>query len=372
MSNEKIELPILKGSDREKVIPASIVIGTILLLFILLITFFSLTFKKTYVLHYSESSNLDYKVYLKENDFFDQRYLEKDRQYISTLIDYIDADFKYSFVSGESIGMQYSYYVTAKVVVSNTEGKSIYEKERTIIDKQRKTEISENRFTIDQPIKIDYNEYNELAKSFLNQYQINANASLVVSLYIDVTGKHADFDKKISNKEVISLNIPLTSKTVDITMDYQLSNSVDEVLQYRSTIISNPTMFTISIFLMLVDICVIICVIVWVIRNRDNQTLYNKKLDRILKDYERYICETVITQRVEDMMKTRSLRIELVKSFEDLIDVRDNLGKPILFHEERPGEEAIFYILSDKVGYIYLMRQEDMKKDKKRKQKNKE
>ena len=43
------------------------------------------------------------------------------------------------------------------------------------------------------------------------------------------------------------------------------------------------------------------------------------------------------------------------------MDIRDNLSKPILFHEERPGEEAIFYILADRVGYIYMMRVEDFK-----------
>lgn len=366
MSNDKIELPVLKGSDREKVIPLSIVVGTIVLLFILLITFFSLTFKKTYTLHYSENSDINYKVYLKDNEFFTEEYLDMDKQYISTIVDYIDADFDYSFTSGEDIGMQYSYYVTATIDISNADGKSLYQKEHTIVDKKKFAELSGNKFSVNENVKIDYGYYNQIAKNFINQYEISANANLIVSLFVDVTGKHADFDKKISNKEVVTLNIPLSSKTVDITMDYELSNNTDEVLQYRSTIISNPTLFTISIFLMLIDICVIICVVIWVIKNRDNETLYTKKLDRILKDYERYICETAITQRVEDMMKTRSLRIEIVKSFEDLIDVRDNLGKPILFHEERPGEEAIFYILSDKVGYIYLMRLEDMKKEKKK------
>ena len=107
-----------------------------------------------------------------------------------------------------------------------------------------------------------------------------------------------------------------------------------------------------------------VSIIIWIIKNRDHNTLYKKKLDKILKDYERYISETVITERVEDMMKTRSLRIEVVKDFEGLIDIRDSLGKPILFHEERPGQEAVFYILSDRVGYIYVMRANDFKKKK--------
>ena len=66
-------------------------------------------------------------------------------------------------------------------------------------------------------------------------------------------------------------------------------------------------------------------------------------------------------------MKTRSLRIEVVKSFEGLIDIRDSLGKPILFHEERPGQEAVFYIIEDRIGYIYVMKASDFKKKKNKK-----
>lgn len=364
MKEEKVELPLLRGSDREKCIPVSIIIGSIVLLVIILIACFSLSVKGTYTLHYSENSDLDYKVYLKENDFYQEKYLGKDKQYISTLIDYIDTSFNYSFRSGENIGLEYTYYITAKVLVDNPEGKNIYEKEETILDRQKFTELSNNTFSVSENIDIDYGKYNRLAKSFLDEYNLSANANLLVSLYVDVAGKHAEFPKKISDKAVVSLKIPLTSKTVDIEMDYELSNSVDEVLQYRSTAIKNPVMFTISVILAIGDLIVIIGIIIWVIKNRDAQTLYHKKLDRILKDYGRYICETVITERVEDMMKTRSLRIEIIKSFEGLIDVRDNLGKPILYHEERPGEEAIFYIITDRVGYIYVMRAKELKKKK--------
>ena len=64
------------------------------------------------------------------------------------------------------------------------------------------------------------------------------------------------------------------------------------------------------------------------------------------------------------MLKTRSLRIEVVKSFNALMDIRDSLNKPILYHEEKLGEEAVFYIISENIGYIYVMNVEDFKKKK--------
>ncbi len=366
MEKEKIELPLLKGSDREKCIPLAVIIGLIFLLVIFLIACLSLTFKGTYTLHYDENSRLDYKVYLVDNDYYDVDYLPKDKQYISTLIDYVDATFDYAFKSDENIGLEYSYYVKAAVMINNTDGRNIYEKDETLVDKKQFTDLSNNTFKVSERLKISYDKYNDLAKQFISDYNLNAEATLVVSLYVDVAGKHAEFDKKISDKAVVSLKIPLTSRTVDIEMDYDLSNSVDEVLQYRTAVINNPTLFAIAIALAMIDVATIIAIVIWIIRHRDDQTLYNKKLDKILREYDRYICETVITERVEDMMKTRSLRIEIIKSFEDLVDIRDNLGKPILYHEERPGQEAVFYIITERVGYIYVMRADELRNQKKR------
>ena len=42
---------------------------------------------------YKENSSINYKVYLKENQFFEKEYAEEKKQYIASLIEYIKADF---------------------------------------------------------------------------------------------------------------------------------------------------------------------------------------------------------------------------------------------------------------------------------------
>ncbi len=56
-------------------------------------------------INYSEHSNLDYKVYLKENDFYEDEYLPKDMIYVASLIDKIKIDFNYRFVIDESVDL---------------------------------------------------------------------------------------------------------------------------------------------------------------------------------------------------------------------------------------------------------------------------
>lgn len=360
---EKVELPILRGNNSKKSIPMTVTVGLIILIVLLLITSLSLTFKKTYKINYSDSSALDYKVYLKNNPFFSTKYLEKDKQYISSLIDYVDAGFSYKFSSEDDIDIDYEYYILATLNVSNTDGKTIYDK-KEYLQSAKKVTAENNSLSVNENVKIDYDKYNKMAKSFIDEYGLTANANLVVSLMVDVRGKNSHFDKTISDNGVITLTIPLTTKTVDISMDYELSNNKNATLQQREAIINNKALFTAGIIFIIIDILAIIAIVIYIIFTRDEKENYRVTLNKILRENERYISETVITERVEDMLKTRSLRIEVVKSFNALMDIRDSLNKPILYHEEKLGEEAVFYIISEHIGYIYVMSVEDFKKKK--------
>lgn len=363
---DKIELPLLKGNDRKKVIPYAMIIGIVILIICLILLILSLTFKSTIKIHYSDSSNLDYKVYLKENDYYESEYLGKDKQYISSLIDYISTDYTYSFTTEEDVDLSYSYYVMATLSIANSNGKEIFTKDEKLIDD---TEIaqSNNIFKINQNVKIDYQSYNKLAKEFIDEYGITSEATLNVSLIVNVTGTVNGYDKNISENKVITLEIPLTQKTVDISMNYTLSNNKDATIQYQETNIDNKPMFALSVFAICIDILTIIGIILVHNRTKNEYEKYHDTLNKILRDNDRYISETFITERVEDMLKTRSLRIEIVKSFTNLMDIRDSLGTPILYHEERPGEEAVFYIITDRIGYIYVMNIDEFKKKKNKK-----
>ena len=50
---------------------------------------------KTYYINYTEDSSVDYKVYLKDNTFYDEEYLGKDQVYVASLIENVVADFVY-------------------------------------------------------------------------------------------------------------------------------------------------------------------------------------------------------------------------------------------------------------------------------------
>ena len=69
----------------------------ILLLFLgILCLFIGYNNKKTVSLKYRENNDIDYKVYLKDNEYFDSDYIDKGKTYITSLIDHIHIDYKYN------------------------------------------------------------------------------------------------------------------------------------------------------------------------------------------------------------------------------------------------------------------------------------
>ena len=78
--------------------------------------------KETKAVVYRENSEVNYKVYLKNNDFFDKSYLEKDNQYIASLIKHIEANFKYdleAYEQEENIDYKYTYKIVAETNVED-------------------------------------------------------------------------------------------------------------------------------------------------------------------------------------------------------------------------------------------------------------
>ncbi len=353
-----------KNNRNKKEIILVAVGAVVILMLTMFLCYKSIKSKEEYVMHYSDSSELDYNVYLKKNDFYTTPYLPKDRVYISTLIDYIDASFNYNFDVVEDINLGYKYYISAKVVVDSSSGKRIFESEDMLLDKTRLQRVKDKKFSIKENVKIDYNKYNQLASSFINKYELSAKANVLVSMYVDVAGTYEKFEKELNDSAVVSFEIPLTANTTELKMNYDLKNNVNEKFEYGKTRIIHPFLFALSILIAIIDIIWFIYELVIYVQNKDVKVKYKEKLKKIFRDYGPYISKKAASTNTRDIMYTMSLRIEVVNSFDDLINVRDSIEKPILFYEAIPGEQAIFYIIDTKVSYIYIMNARDCGKKK--------
>ena len=334
----------------------AIVLCTILSCVFLMI---SISHKSKTNLTYKQTSNLDYKVYLKPNNYYNEKYLNKDMQYIASLIDYIKIDFNYNFKMNYNIDYKYSYYIKSNILVTDKSDKKkvIYTKEDKLTEDKIMHKNNSNEFNIKEEFNIDYAKYNNLIKQFKSEYGINANSSLDLSLIVDVTDEKGNKVMTPSDDNVMKISIPLTEQMINIGMDYKEINNSDNAEVYQEYNISNKVLFGISIVFMVGSLSSVVMLVLFLIKTTKKKTPYEILLSKILKEYDRVIINSkkniILDGEVVD-----------VNSFEELLDVRDNLEKPILFYEIHKGQKSLFVVKSGNISYRYVLKLADLENKK--------
>ena len=124
----------------------------IIIILIIAITLFVLYAQRDeiYYVKYNETADIDYKVNLKENDYFKEEYLIKDKQYIASIIDDINANFKYKLDLEEKLEYSYKYKILANINVLDVDtNKVVYTETENLVEEEIGTrndilEINEN------------------------------------------------------------------------------------------------------------------------------------------------------------------------------------------------------------------------------------
>ena len=320
---------------------------------------------ETIVISYIENSDLNYKVYLKENDFFNVSYLEKDNQYIASLIDYIVVDFKYELEGNHSnLDYKYTYKIVAETNVEDkTTHNSLYNFSEELIEEKEYETNTSKKLKINEPIKVDYNKYNDIINRFVDLYDLdNSNATLTINMYVNVVD--GINEEAIHNDTpVIVLSIPLTTKTMAIDIE---SNSVNQNdINVCQTIEQTKYLFG-AIILFVIDIILVIKLIIFIKDTKNEKAIYNMRLRKIMSNYGSYI------QKLNNEFEFDGYQILEIKSFEDLLQVRETINKPILMTEKSIVMETYFFIPSEKSVYIYELKAGNLRKNKGKRYKVKE
>lgn len=314
---------------------------------------------QTQYVKYSETSNIDYKVLLKENNFFDNQYLESDKQYIASLIDYIKANFEYKLsLEEENVEYKYSYRIESNVDVKEKRtSNSLYNKSILILSTPEKT-TTDKEVLIEEEIDIDYNYYNDLIKKFVKVYDLeNVESILNINMYVNVISSCEEFTDT-SKESVMNLSIPLTTNTIAIDLSNNLVNEENNIMKCESNYENNYIFLIIGIILTFISICLIILVIKYEIKSRTAENIYERELKKILNNYSSYI------QTLSNDFKFEEYQILKVNTFNDMLEIRDTIRQPILMRENQEKTGAYFVIPSStKVLYVYRLKVKDIRKE---------
>ena len=305
---------------------------------------------QTVKINYNEKSKLRYKVYITDVDNYEKEYLEEGMQYITDIIDKIQITYDYNITYNKPINVSFNNDVIAdvKVVDETNNKKIIYEKKEKLKSKKsHKTDI--NNLNEHQVIDIDYKKYNKIVTDFKKEHNIHAACKLIV-VFKTHQGNDSNFVDSIEKTSDKRIEIPLAEKMITINRSND-TNKKSSFIASQSVPLSNVVMSISSIVLfIIVGFFILTSLYLIILRNKLTSD-YDKYIEKLLKQYDAYITES------EGTIELKPDAI-LVTSFKELLDVRNNVEKAIIYNKYS-SDSTRFIVLDGEQEYYYIVNKSD-------------
>lgn len=344
---QEIALKYQRKRRKHKIKLAIESVIVILLASILIITYLTLT--QNEYNNYKEKAKVDYRVNLKENEFYPEDHLDEKTSVVASLIKNIEVEFKYNLDLEHEQEYTYNYKILAKTSVKEgSRANLIYETAEEIINKELQTSNSKNLEIIEK-LNIDYNEYNEKISKFINIYSLNNTTNtLELDMYVYVTNKYDGKQINAQNK-VMTLNIPLTTKTVDISINSNVIEDEGQILSKKSEYENLEWVLAVGVIALVIGIVIFIKLIKYILDNRRAETMYTQELKKILFNYKNYI------QTINEDLDTSTYKIVQINTFNELLSMKETIQAPILMYTEANEDRTKFMIINDGLLYINIL-----------------
>ena len=309
---------------------------------------------RTQYVEYSENSNIEYKVQYTDNEFFDSEWIDKDYAYISSLISKITADFAYNIdVESENMDIKYTYWVDAKLTVTNkNDGNHYYTFEENILPMRSALFKNKNQVEITESVDVNYTVYDQRARSFIKAYDLkNATSLLTVTLYVEAECSNEQFTNECTSNYSSSLNIPLAEDTFSVYSTQSSPEGENKSFEYQSGIIQNAflvALVTLTIVAAAVAVLLVIGLIVFLKLTKNEDITYAARIRKILSAYGSFI------QRIDGDFDAEGYQIVLIKTFTEMLGIRDTIQSPVLMFENRDETMTRFFIPTNtKILYVF-------------------
>ena len=353
MSEREKKKRDLYRKNRDKLIWIQSVLIIILAIAVLVTAIVSVQLKKKYYIHYTERGSIDYNVFLKDNEFYDETYIGQGQSYVASIIDRIIANFNYRIdMDTKDVNYRYSYKITSKLeILDDLSNVAIFQPEEVLVSEQNKIQSSSDRLEINEIVVIDYDEYNSLASKFLETYDLlsETTSHIIVKLEVDVLSDCDAFSGSAVDTYTSELRIPLTTKTVNIKMTSSVPDEASRMIACARGV-GSEVFATTAIVLGVIDALLIAVLAAFIYLTRTPDITYTARVKKIVSQYKSYI------QRINNMFETAGYQVIYVNTFDEMLEIRDTIQAPILMHENEDLTCCKFIIPTDsKLLYVYLI-----------------
>jgi hypothetical protein len=307
------------------------------------------------ILDYRHQGFFDYTVYLKENTVYEgKEYLRPgEGNYFKNIIDHINASFTYTFTIEENSDIYTTYSIIAQIETD------YWTKTYTLVPNTPINSTNKKSLTFTETFPINYEYYEAVVQAIDEETAITSqDPTLIIksNVYTSATtneGKYTNPIRSITD----SISFSLNEKIIEVT-DTTSGSSTGTITETQTIqhpeVIQETNRWTNIAYLFLTLI-----ILVLIITKSDAPKLSKteKTVQKIKKKYEEWIVD------VTELPK-RPIGSEIVsmKTFEDLMKISEELGKPVIHHESNPAHT--FLILDQDIQYQYKLTDEDKKTQK--------
>ena len=306
---------------------------------------------RTQYIEYTESGGVDYTVQYADNEFFPDEWLDKDQSYISALVKGMNADFDYKLdTSSSEMKFDYKYSVSAKMLIaSKDKGTPYYVVEEVLVPEKSGKIENRDYLSVKESVAIDFEKYDDIARSFVGTYGLESSASctLIVTLNVKSECANNGFSQKNNVVYSTALNVPLATDTFNVHRTSGSTEGEVKTLEYVGG--ANREFFlTLSTGSGLVAILMLLVLLAFLQLTKNEDVTYAAKIRKILRSYGSFI------QRMDGEFDCDGYQIVNIKTFTEMLGIRDTIQSPVLMSENKDETMTRFFIPTNtKILYVF-------------------
>lgn len=318
-----------------------IIIAVVVFIISVVMIFKNSNIVENVLVSYDTNSDINYRVYLFPNEFIKSEYMEKNRTYITNLVDKLSLDYNYSLTSSKKLDSTYKYDVVAKITVKhNSTGKELWTEEIKLVDGKDAASSNAKEIKIAESVEVPYKAYNDKVKNFKAQFNIPITTYVDVNLVVkDVAG-----NKKMATT---GISMDLNEDTFEVK-ELSTGRNIEDITE---EVTPNKTLLNIEIICAVLSATYVAFKIYSIIDSSVvKKSYYSKAIYKILKNYGDIVAELV------KPVDLSGLKVIDVKNFDQMLDVEEELRIPIMFYETIKNEEGYFVLVHQDMAYRYILR----------------
>lgn len=324
-----------------------IVIVLVFFLISLVLMYKAISYTETKIVQYDESADAAYKICITSSDPYLKNCIDP---YNGPLENVTDVKVKYSYLAktARNAKMNLTYYVTAisRVYDKFDSSRVLYEQEENVVPKKN-LNFKDGKVAVDEEYNVDIKKVVDNVHEYQGKYIYASNAVLEIVSYID------DGNKRYKTG---TINIPLSENEFKIYKNFISSKSHDVEVEVREWTERETIMMIVGTLLMFISLFSLFVLTKLVSKTLVKKSKYAQKLEDILTTYE-----DVIVDPTEDYEIDKTKKKIKIRKFEDMLDTRKVLNKPIIYNKVN-NVKSEFIIEDYEKIYIYVLKEADVEK----------